>query len=294
MRKILLILLFISSQQFFAQELNCKVQVNYKNIGGTNTHVFQTLEKSLTDFVNKTVWTNRNVAPNERIECSMIITLNAVDGDRFESTIQVQSSRPVFNSSYETPVFTYKDNSFDFSYVEYDAIEYDKSEFGSNLVSTLAFYAYTILGLDADTFALNGGKTYFEQAQAIANLAQAQGVKGWELDELKSKYNLIDELTSDTYDDFHKVLYDYHRLSLDTMAVDAKKGKESLKKALMQLKSIHDIRSNSLLLKLFFDTKTTEIVDSFSGGPKVPNKDLKLLMIKLSPYNAVKFQKMRY
>jgi hypothetical protein len=294
MRKILLIVLFISSQQFFAQELNCKVQVNYKNIGGTNTHVFQTLEKSLTDFVNKTVWTNRNVAPNERVECSMIITLKKVDGDRFESTIQVQSSRPVFNSSYETPIFTYKDNNFDFSYVEYDAIEFDKSEFGSNLVSTLAFYAYTILGLDADTFSLDGGKTYFEQAQAIANLAQAQGVRGWELDELKSKYNLIDELTSDTYDTFHKVLYDYHRLSLDTMATDAKKGKESLKKALMQLKSIYDIRSNSLVLKLFFDTKTTEIVDSFSGGPKVPNKDLKLLMIKLSPYNAVKFQKMRY
>jgi len=294
MRKILLILLILGTQQFFAQELNCKVQVNYNNIGGTNTHVFTTLEKSLNDFMNNTVWTKRNVAPNERIDCSMIITIDKYEGDNFTANIQVQSSRPTFNSSYETPVFTYKDNDLNFSYVEYDAIEFDKSEFKSNLVANLAFYAYTIIGLDSDTFALGGGATYFEKAMAIASQAQSQDVKGWELDNVKSKYNLIDELTSDTYGDFHKVLYDYHRLALDTMAENTKNGKAALKAALEGLKPIYDIRSDSLVLKIFFDTKTTEIVDVFSSGPKVPNKDLKLLLIKLSPYNAVKFQKIHY
>ncbi len=297
MRKLFLIITLVLSQQFFAQELDCTISINHKSIKGTNTQVFKTLETSVNELMNKTRWTNRTVAKEERIACSIIITLSEgsdVSSGNYKGTIEVQSSRPVFNSTYETPVFSFKEGGFEFPYIEYDVLEYDKTEFSSNLISTLAFYAYTIIGLDSDTFALNGGAEYFQKAMDIAAQAQSQGVKGWSLEDAKSKYNLVDELTSNTYSAFHDVLYSYHRIALDGFAANAKNGKTALKESLMQLKKIYDIRSNSLLLKVFFDTKTDEIVDFFSAGPKVPSKELKLLLIKLSPYNAMKFQKIRY
>ncbi len=296
MRNIILIIALLTTPFFYAQELNCKVTLNAKNIGGTNTQVFNTLEKALNDYVNNTTWTNRTVANNERINCSVIITVNNYANNHFKANIQIQSSRPVYNSSYESSIFNYKDGSFEFDYVEFDPLEFDKTAFTSNLIDTMAFYAYVIIGLDSDTFANNGGAEVFKNAYDIVNKAQSELPKSgeWSLDNAQSRYHLIDELTSDTYEVFHSVMYGYHRLGLDTMASNAKAGKEMLKINLMELKKLYDIRSNALLLKLFFDTKTDEIVDVFSSGPKVPNKDLKLLMIKLSPYNSVRFQRMKY
>ena len=297
MRNIILIIALSISSVFYAQELNCTVTFNAKNVGGTNTQVFKTLEKALNDYVNNTAWTNRTVANNERINCSMIITVNGEKGyvnNHFKTTIQIQSSRPIYNSSYESPVLNYKDTNFEFDYAEFDPLEFDQTAFTSNLIDTIAFYAYTIIGLDGDTFAKNGGAQAFQKALDIANKAQSQEASGWSMDNTRSRYHLIDELTSNTYDAFHQVMYAYHRLALDTMAADAKTGKEKLKSALIQLKKLYDVRSNALVLQLFFDTKTDEIVDIFSSGPKVPNKDLKLLLIKLSPYNAVRFQRMKY
>jgi hypothetical protein len=167
MRNILLIFSLFIFSGAIAQELNCSVVVNAQQTGNENVQVFKTLEKQLTEFVNNTSWTNNSFKPQERINCSMVITIQNYDSDFFQATLQIQSSRPVFNSSYSTPIYSFNDRDFSFQYLEFQNLVYNPNQFESNLVSVLTFHIYMILGLDADSFQLNGGDKYFEQAQNI-------------------------------------------------------------------------------------------------------------------------------
>ncbi|NBL64280.1 DUF4835 family protein [Flavobacterium sp. NST-5] len=294
MRKLLIaFLLFGTAVQ--AQELNCNVTVNYDRVTNANPQIFATLQRSVTEFINKTRWSNQTFKESERIECSMLINISAYSSDQFSASIQVQSSRPVFNTNFTSPVFNFNDKDFNFRYVEFEQLYFNPNAFESNLISTLAFYSYIMLGLDADTFSPKGGTPYFEMAQNVAILAQQSGSKGWnQADGNNNRYFLITDLMSNTFDPYRNALYEYHSAGLDQMADNLQQGKTNIKKSIQTLSEIYRSRPNAFLTRVFFDAKSDEIVNIFSGGPTIGITDLVENLNRISPLNASKWSNIRY
>ena len=290
---IIAIFLCISVQ---SQELNCVVKVNSQSLTNSNQSVFKTLESALTDFINKTKWTNKKFKQNEKIDCSVFINVTSYGSDQFVATLQVGSSRPTFNSSYISPVLNYNDKDFSFRYVEYENLNFNPNSFDSNLISALAYYVYVIIGLDADTFDYNSGKEFYEKAQEIVNVAQQSSYKGWSQNDggSQNRFFLVNDLMSGTYDPIKLVLYNYHRNGMDLMSDDVTKGKEGVKRALMDLEKIHAVRPNAFLTRLFFDAKSDEITSVFSGGPQINNADLVDNLNRISPLNASKWAGIKF
>ncbi len=295
MRKLFVFFLALSFGFIQAQELNCTLSINIDQVQGTNTQIYRTLEKSLNDFINKTNWITGNAyKPSERINCSMVIIISSQVNDTFTASIQVQSSRPVFNSSYASPVLNYNDKDFTFTYREYQPFDFNPDNFDSNLMSVISYYSYLIIGMDGDTFAPQGGTQALEMAQQIANIAQASGYKGWSLsDGPSNRYFLINDMLSNTFAPFRDTMYDYHIKGLDNMTIDLKLAKTNVASAILLLNKIHSVRQNSLLIRVFFDAKANEIVSIFSGGPSIPIADLVDGLQKISPTNATKWSNIR-
>lgn len=282
-----MILFFGLSQ---AQELNCTVTVNYDKITNANAQVFKTLQNSLNEFVNKTSWTTTVFKPTEKINCSMYITLSSYNATQFTGTLQVQSSRPIFNSSYSSPVLSINDKDFTFKYTEYENLIFNPSSFDSNLVSVIAFYSYIILGTDADTFSESGGTSYLEQAQDVANVAIQGGYKGWsQSDGNQNRFFLINDMLSTTFKPYREAMFEYHFEGLDTMHENVSTGKEAIKLAIGTLAKINDSRPNAFLTRVFFDTKSDEIVSIFSSGPTIETSSLVETLNKISPLNSGKW-----
>ncbi|RAV30133.1 type IX secretion system protein PorD [Sinomicrobium soli] len=280
-------MLFPVCALLYAQELNCRVVVDADQVAQTNKQVFETLEKALNDYVNKTKWTSREYARQERVNCSMYLTITGYESDRFGATIQVQSSRPVYNTAYESPVFNFRDTRFDFQYMEFQPLYFNPNTFESNLVSVVTYYVYVILGLDADTFAPEGGTEFYGQARNIVNLAQSSNFSGWkQADGNKSRWGLIDNLLSNPFKSYRTALYEYHRMGLDRMTDDPAAGKESMARSFKFLERVNSTRPNSFLLQVFFDAKKEEIINVFSGGPKVDVVSLKNSLNKVAPVYA--------
>jgi len=295
MSKILFFVFVFSCSLVKAQELNCSVKVNADKVGGTNTQVYKTLEKALGDFVNKTDWTGLGNKPNERINCSMIINVTALASDQFTASIQVQSSRPIFNSSYSSPVLNYNDKDFNFSYTEFQNLTFNPNSFDSNLVSVIAFYAHMIIGLDADTFSLNGGTANFEKAQEIVSLAQTGGFKGWNQgDSNQNRYFLVNDMLSNTYAPYREAMYQYHIQGLDVMTSDLKVAKSKIGEAITTIAKINAVRPNTFLMRVFFDAKADEIVSVFSGGPSISITEIIETLNKISPLNASKWASIKF
>lgn len=295
MRKVILIFVVLFAiMQINAQELNCTISVNSDKIPGSNKQIFTTLENSLNEFVNQKRWTTFNYKPQERIECNLTITLLEQKGSDFTGHIQIQSSRPIYNSSYLTPVFNFKDDDFSFQYTEFEPLQFNENQFESNLVSIISFYVYTILGFDADTFSLNGGTPYFKKAQDILVQAQQSGYAGWnQNDGTGTRFTLIDNLISPAYSLFRKSMYEYHLKGLDVMSDDKKKSKQIIAKSIEGLKSIFNERPNAFLLRVFMDSKSTEIVSVFSDGPMFDTVKLKEDLLRISPVNAAKWDEIK-
>lgn len=292
---IFVVMFFLGSSISVAQEFNCQVVVNAEQTGKANMAVFQTLQNSLSEFINQNKWTTREFLPHERINCSMFINISEYDGDYFRGTIQVQSSRPVFGSTMTTPVFNFNDQQFDFEYTEYEPLTYDSNEYKSNLISTVAFYLYTVLGLDADTFKEEGGTEYYEEANQIVNLAQQGGRQGWKVtDGNNSRSRLNADLLSTSFSGFRKALYDYHRNGLDLMHMSPEEGKEGVAKAILDLEKMNNRRPNSLLLRTFFDAKADEVEQIFSGGPSVDIRAVVDALNKMAPTMSQKWGNIRY
>jgi len=292
MRKIVQIVIALFAViQLNAQELNCTITVNSDKIPGSNKQIFNTLQTSLNEFVNQNRWTNFNYKPQELINCNLTLTILEHSGSDFKGHIQIQSSRPVYNSTYLTPVFNFKDDNFSFQYTEFEPLQFNENSFESNLVSVISFYVYTILGMDADTFSLNGGTVYFTKAQDVLVLAQQSGYVGWnQNDGAKTRFTLIDNMLSPTYDMFREAMYNYHLNGLDMMSMDTKVAKEAIFKVVENLKTIYDARPNAFLLRVFMDSKADEIVDVFSDGPRFDTSKLKDDLLRISPLNASKWE----
>lgn len=283
-KHILLFLLLIAAVSR-SQELNCTVIVNSKLVDQTNQQVFKTLENALNDYVNKTKWTNKNFKQNERINCSMLITVSSFDNNDFEANLQVQSNRPVYNTNYETPVFNFQDKSFNFRYLEFEPLYFNGNTFGSNLTAVITYYVYVILGIDADTFKPNEGEEYFKLAQNIVSLAQGTGYAGWlqEGPNTRNRWTLVDNLTSGTYKEYRQALYQYHRLGMDMMINDELKAKSAIEESIALLEKMNKSRANSMMIQLFFDAKADEIADIYSGGKQTNIVDLLNMLGNMAP-----------
>ena len=294
MNKIIIFFLLFSFGLTQAQQLNCTVTVDAQKLSVTNQQVFKTLQTSISEFVNKTDWTGQTVKQNEKINCSMYITVSSNNSDQFTATIQVQSSRPIFNSSYSSPVLNYNDKDFNFRYIEFENLIFSPTTFDSNLVSVLAFYSYMILGMDADTFVSESGNSYFEIAQNISNIAQQGGSKGWsQADGNQNRYFLINDILSPAFKQIRLTMLDYH-VGLDLMNQDLKASKEKVKESLIDVAKLNASRPNAFLTRVFFDTKSDEIVSVFSGGPSITISDLVDNLNKISPLNSSKWMLMKY
>lgn len=295
MRFIVYIIFFLFPILINSQELNCKIIVEARQTGNENLQVFNTLQSQLNEFVNNTSWTDRSIRVNEKIECSMFININSLENDVFQGTIQIQSSRPVYNSSYASPTYNFNDRNFSFRYQQYQNMTFNKNQFENNLISVISFHIYIILGIDADTFKLNSGTEYYNQAQKILDFSQQKGFKGWGPgDGLQSRYYLIDNILSSTFKEFRTVMYDYHIKGLDIMVNQPKASKEFISKSLLLLNTMNRRRPNSYILRIFFDTKANEIFDIFNSGPKVPVTNLVSILSKIAPNHSDKWRNISF
>lgn len=267
-----------------AQELNCTVIVNSDQVEQTNQQVFRTLERSLNDFINKTRWTSRQVDPDKRIECSMLLTITDFENSSFTGTIQIQSNRPVFNSNYQSPVFNHQDKQFNFNYVEFQPLFFNPNVFDSNLSAVITYYVYIILGIDADTFAREGGTPFFQQAQNIVGLAQGSGYLGWQqTDGNRTRWELVDNLLSNTFREYRLGLYNYHRLGMDVLADSPLRAKKTMANSMNLFERLYGNRPNSFVLQTFFDAKSEEIASVFEDGPEMDTSDLVSILSKIAP-----------
>ncbi|PIB38145.1 DUF4835 family protein [Maribacter sp. 4G9] len=295
MRKLFpVIILVFTLVSLRAQELNCTVTINSDQVSQTNQQIFKTLERSLSDFVNKNKWTNRVYKENERVNAQMFITITDYESDRFSGNIQIQSSRPVYNTSYESPVFNYKDNQLNFQYIEFQPLVFNENVFESNLVAVVAYYVYVILGLDADTFSLEGGTDFYRKAQSIVTQAQGSNYSGWTQTTDRSRFELVDNLLSNTYKEYRVAMYNYHRKGLDILADNNSTGKQIIAGTMNLFQIMINRRPNAFLIQTFFDAKSEEIQNIFSDGPKVDIVKLKETLNKIAPLYSSTWNEIKY
>ena len=288
------LIFFVFSHKIISQELNAQVIVNSNLVNQTNQQIFQTLERSLNEFLNNQSWTNKEFLSNEKITCSFIFTLSSYKNDKFEGTLQVQSQRPVFDSNYDSPVLNFLDKDIEFKYQEFQPLFFNKSSFESNLVSIVSYYSFLIIGLDMDTFKLNGGSFSFDNAQTIVNLARQSGFKGWNPNESdRNRFWLIESILSNSFNDYRKSLYIYHKKGLDFMTNNNFEAKISILESINNLEKVYNVRPDSYLLQIFFDAKSDEIVNIFSGGPKVELNSTLSVLKKISPFFNSKWKQIK-
>lgn len=295
MRKILTILLvFTGIFQFQAQELKCKVNVIAPTITNIDKSVFETMETTIRDFMNNRKWTDDQFEVEEQIECNIQITINsAVAQTSFSATIQINSSRPIYMSDYNSSLFLVNDNNFQFTFLPNTVIQFSLDQHRDNLSSLLAYYAYMIIGYDYDSFSLKGGTKYLENAQTIVANAQNAAEPGWRASQSKSnRYWMIDYVLSPFFSPFREGLYNYHRKGLDIMHKDAVSGKQEIKNTILSLKKVHQARPSNIILQLFFLTKSDEIVSVFKPAPKEEKQEVYDTLIKVDPANITKYNKM--
>ena len=275
-----------------AQELLCTVRVNSSQVQTSDRKVFQTMQTSIHEFVNNTKWTSANIKNEERIECSILINISKkISNDEFEGSIQIQSTRPIYGTSYKSTLLNFLDNNFRFKYLEYQSLEYSANTHMSNLTSVLAFYVNIILGLDFATFSEEGGNEYFNIAQRIVNNAQNARETGWKAFESdKNRYWLAHDLLDSRYSDFHMCMYRYHRTGLDILAEEPEDARYEITEALESLKSIYRENASAFLLQLFFDAKSDEISKIYSEA--YPNEQARIIktLLEIDPSHSSKYQ----
>ena len=289
------ILLFILSCCFsFAQVLDCKVSINADLVDQTNSQIFETLERELNEFVNATSWVDVRSEDYNKINCTMLITIENYANNEFQANLQIQSSRPVFGSTFVTPLLNRKDDDFNFSYSEFESLNFNPNNTNTTLVSLISYYVFVILGVDADSFSLFGGDPYYEQARKIVDLSQTNRFSGWKQSEKKTnRYWLIDQLSTTPFSLFRQAIYDYHLNGLDVMVNQPEVGKQTISKSIADLKSLSESRPNSLVVQLFFDTKSDEVVKIFSGGPSFDTSQLRENLNRVAPFFSAKWAEIR-
>lgn len=276
----------------FSQDLFCRVQVSHPQIQTSDNSIFQTLQQSITDFLNNRKWTSDVFAPQERIEANIVITISEWDGNtRFKASAQIQSYRPVYGTSYNSMVFTVNDENWDFNYSEQKPIEYALTGQNENLSLLLAYYANIIAGIDYDTFSDQGGSRFFLRAQNIVNQAQNNGSSGWRsFENTRNRYWLAENLLNTELKPIRELMYIYHHQGLDTFFENMPQGRSTLLENLELLRQANQNRPSSMLLQLFFTAKSDEIANILKqAAPGERSKAINLL-VEIDPSNAEKYR----
>lgn len=295
MKQILLLInLFFLVGIFQAQELNCTINLNSDQVQGTNKSVFNTLQKSMSEFVNNRKWTELSFSNAERIECTMNIIVKKVDSDVFTSEIQIQSRRPVYNSTYNSPLFNFKDNDFTFNYKEFDQLELNNNTITSNLTGVLAYYAYLIIGYDMDSFTRLGGTPFFQSAESIVNAAQGSDLgKGWKaFDSDKNRYALINNILDEAFKKYRNYFYEYHRLGLDEMTSNAANARARIGDGLPILREANRARPSAVVISAFLDAKNDELINIFSKATTKEKTDAIQVLSDINPTQTSRYEQM--
>jgi hypothetical protein len=295
MSRFITIVLFLFGLNSKAQELNCLVNINFEEIGVSNRQVFETMQNAIFEYMNNTKWTSSVYKNHEKINCSITINILEVpSANRYKGSLQLQVSRPIYNSTYSTSILNFNDNDVSFVYEEYQPLVYNENNFDSNLVSLLTFYAYTIIGYEADTFGYKGGENFFKLAENVVNVAQQGGGVGWnKIDGNYTRYQLNENLLSPVYDQYRKTVYEYHLYGLDRMVDFKREAKEAIGKSIADLQYLYNDRPNTFLIRVFMDTKSDEIVDIFSDGPRIDTSELREALAKIYPSYDEKWKEIK-
>ena len=272
-----------------AQEINCTVTVNSDQIEGSNKQVFETLKTAIEEYMNQNRWTNMTYADKEKIECSMLLVVKAYQDNMFACEMTLQSRRPVYGTSYTTPLLNFKDNNFNFTYQEYDRIEYQQNQFTTNLTAMLAYYCYLIIGHDQDSFQRLGGQPFFQACEEIVNACPSASMesteqKGWmAFDSNRNRYALINNLLDEAFKKYRNYYYEYHRLGLDEMSGNVANGRARIAEGMPVLREAYRARPATYVINTFLDAKADELADIFSKGTDKEKKDVYEILMDIDP-----------
>ena len=285
LRNILFCLWLACTAIVSGQELNCKVSINAPQVQGTNTQIFKTLENALTEFINERKWTSAQYATTERIACNFNITVKDYQDDgTFTCELIVQSSRPVYNSNYNSVVFNFKDPNFNFHYLEFDQIELRDNIIDNNLTALIAYYAYLIIGMDMDTMSPMGGDEVLHAAENVVNSAQTLSDKGWKaFDDSRNRHGILSDYMDGSMKPFRQLMYDYHRAGLDEMAQNADRGRTAITTSLGLLKQAKEAKSMSAIPQLFTEIKKDELINIYSKGTQKEKEEVFEILTDVNP-----------
>lgn len=276
-----------------AQEFFCSVQVSAPNLQQTNREKFQELRQGLYELINERRWTNYTMTRNERIECTIAITITEeISSDEFKGRINLVLKRPVFGTSYNTTMFNYLDNTFDFQWQEGQAIEYTDNTFTSNLTSTIAYYIYIFLGMDFDSFQMMGGSPYFEKAQQIVSSAQGAREPGWKsFESQRNRYWLAENLNNSAYANVRRFWYQYHRLGLDIMQDNMERGRQGVITSLETLQRAHREKPNLFIIQLILESKRDEFINIFSQAAGMDKTKAVNILKEIDPSKSADYDR---
>jgi hypothetical protein len=297
LKDIVLSILFMIPGIAFSQELNCNVQISAQKIQGSNREVFENMQRDIYEFMNNTVWTNHVFTYSERIECSILINLtDQLSADEFTGTIQVQLKRPVFNTTYNSTVLNFIDNSFRFRYVEFQPLEFDPTTYRSSLVSVLAYYTYMILGFDADTFSPEGGTEYFQMAEKIVNNAQNAPEAGWKPydgSRNRNRYWLVKNTLDKEYEGVRQFLYEYYINGLDKMESKISEARNSIVESLRLVQDVYRRKPDPFMyiIQVLMDAKNDELVNIFTESFPEEKSRVVQILTEIDPSNKTKYEK---
>jgi len=295
MKKIIIVFfLFLLIMQGRAQELSCQVSVNAPKLEGTDRRVFEAIQKAIYEFMNNRKWTNYNIKNEERIDCTMLVTINdRLGSDEFRGTLNLVLRRPVMNSAYNTNLLNYVEKDFQFRYVEFQPMDYSEGTFSSNFTSMLAFYAYMVIGFQFDSYSQDGGRPFFDKAQAVVDAAQNAQESGWKgFEGTRNRYWFAENMLNPSNSNIHDFLYKYHRLGLDQMYDKLEAGRSSITESLDLLKSTYDAKPDLYVLTIILDAKRDELVNIYSDQkvPPMEKATVSNLLKEIDPANSSKYQ----
>ena len=295
--RILLFVLILFINITYTQEIDSKVIVNSDQINQTNKAIFLNLEKSITTFINSKSWSDNNYLIHEKIDLNILITVLSYSNNKFKANFEFQSLRPVLNSTYQTPLFNFVDKNVEFEYEEFETLFFVENKFQSDLVSLLSYYINIIYGIDSDSFINNSGNIFYSKAQEILNLANQSGFSNtWQSVNSGGRINkfwLIENLNSSNSKEFRDLLYNYHVNGLDLMNKDKLLSKKNISSSIISLERMNRRIPNSILLRIFFETKSDEIKDIFSSGPDLDTVNLYNQLNRMAPFFSNKWNNLR-
>lgn len=293
MKFLLLIFLFFFYQSIFSQELSSTVFINSDNIETSDKYIFEEMKVAFEQFLNNQKWTEDTYKNEEKIKCNFIINIvNLPSISNFEASVQILSSRPVFNSSYESILLNHGDKDWSFEYVSSQPLEFNENNFNNNITSLLAFYAYIIIGMDNDSFEKLGGEKHFQKAWKIVNNAQQSSYIGWDqFGSNNNRYWMSENLLNPEFEIVRESFYNYHIKGLDIFENNAEKSRESIIEDLKNISNVNQIKPNSILIKSFINSKSNEISNIFSKGQINIRKEAYNILSKIDPSKSDNFSK---